>query len=109
MPRTFGLFILVFAILLVACQPTSTPTIELTSPGTGSTPRTQTQSTATGVSPEETLPDVEHTAETSPGCTVVTRRGQPTPVSAFRVIDDLDHLLGDRQAQITVIEYSDFQ
>lgn len=113
-------FILLAALLLAACQPAAQPaSTETSEPDlfetqASATPEEKTQSTATMpaevVEGTATSPSGEIAAEpNTQGCTVVTRRGEPTPVSPFQPVSAEDHVSGPESARITIIEYSDFQ
>lgn len=107
-------------LLLAACQPAAQPVTsdtsepELFETAASPTPTDSTQATAAppddpaGATPTS-LPDEIAADPDTQGCTVVSRRGEPTPVSPFRAVEPDDHVLGPESARITIIEYSDFQ
>jgi cyclophilin family peptidyl-prolyl cis-trans isomerase/protein-disulfide isomerase len=93
-------------LFLVACQPAVAPSPAATQTGEGyKLPTLAPTSTS--------LPDATPTEDlvltAGEGCTVVTQRDQPTPVSPFRAIDDSDWSVGPAEAAVTFIEYTDFQ
>jgi cyclophilin family peptidyl-prolyl cis-trans isomerase/protein-disulfide isomerase len=105
-------------LLLAACQPAAAPvatntgepaptnTVSEETPDDGAVESYTTETAE--ITPAET--SGAETAEVSTqGCTVVTRRGEPTPISPFRAVDASDHISGPESAKITIIEYSDFQ
>jgi hypothetical protein len=84
------------ALALAACSPAAIPAPSA-SPPAGAT------FTPPPVAPAPT----RDTANL--GCTVVTRRNQPTAASPFPPVTTADWSLGPANAAVTLIEYSDFQ
>lgn len=88
------------ALALAACSPATTPAPDASPP---TQPPAGPTFTPRSVSPAQT----GDTANL--GCTVVTRRNQPTAASPFPPVTTADWSLGPANAAVTLIEYSDFQ
>lgn len=99
---TACLFLL--ALLISACGGASSPVSSSTSSADESN-QTTTANTSTPTKAE--TGDLQLTA----GCTVVSQKLEPAPtqVSLFPPVDDQDWIKGAADAEITLIEYGDFQ
>lgn len=117
MRKALILLSLVVLLLLAACQPSTpaaTETLEATqtSAPPSDTPEGSLEgfaATEPAAPPAASPADTETASLSTQGCTVVTRRGEPTPVSPFQPVTEADHLLGPESARVTILEYSDFQ
>jgi hypothetical protein len=113
MKKSIWLISLTAVILLAACQPTATQTpgvtLEEEPTITATLKESSTEEEPTATSSIEVTAESSEPVEVSLGCTVETRRGEPTPESLFRAVEDIDHVLGSDTAKVTFIEYSDFQ
>jgi hypothetical protein len=87
------------ALALAACRPSATPA----PPSSPVVPPPGLTFTPASGAPAPT----RDTANL--GCTVVTRRNQPTAASPFPPVTTADWSLGPANAAVTLIEYSDFQ
>jgi protein-disulfide isomerase len=108
------------ALVLAGCIPelTSTPTLTPVTQATAMlTPVTQATATltqTTQVNPAPTaalsLP-AEVALAPSQGCTVITQKPTPGPTaeSVFPPVSDTDWVKGPASAQVTILEYSDYQ
>jgi di/tricarboxylate transporter len=111
---TFAAILLVF--VLAACTPLSTPTsaiMALTATSTGKLAGITPENYGTKKAPATTV--VAATRDNIANCTVVSSIF-PTPnptqaaqVSLFKPVSDSDYILGNKEASITFLEYSDFQ
>lgn len=113
MDKKIWLFAVIAVILLGACQPAATQIPSVTPEEAPASTATLTEESAfeepTATDFADVTAEASATVEVSLGCTVVTQRGQPTPESLFRTIEDIDHVLGPNDARVTFMEYSDFQ
>lgn len=115
--RKISVFVLVLVMLniLAACQssPTATPEQVLQPTSSPTSTREQGSVATSTLTPSSEVSGTDVPAGEEAGstaaCTVVTRRGEPTPVSPFQPVDGQDHVLGPEDAKVTFIEYSDFQ
>jgi hypothetical protein len=99
-----SIFLILLGILITACGGASTPQSDAATPTEVSrvTPPTQA-STPTMLEPGD--------LQLTTNCTVVSRRPTPGPTeqSLFPPVDEDDWVKGAKDAQVTIIEYSDFQ
>lgn len=104
--------LLIASLVLVACQPdTPRPLVEA-SPTDTNQPPVEIYTTNDELTHAPTQPpNIETVGETAPGCTVVSPRptAGPTQESIFYPIGEDEWVTGPEDAQITLIEYSDFQ
>jgi hypothetical protein len=111
---TFAALLLV--LVLAACTPLKTPngaikasTATSTGKLAGITPK------VTGASPNAPSTTLAATTDSNANCTVVSsifptpNPTQASQVSLFKPVSDSDHILGNKEASITFLEYSDFQ
>lgn len=101
--RVSILFILL-SVLIAACGGASTPKSSAATPTEVSRDAPPTLvSTPTLLSPAD--------LQLTTNCTVVSRRPTPGPTeqSLFPPVDEDDWVKGEEDAQVTIIEYSDFQ
>ena len=97
------IFILL-SLLITACRGASTPTNDATTPPEANREAPSTQT----ASPTILTPgDLQLTTN----CTIVSRRPTPGPTqqSLFPPVSEEDWVKGSEDAQVTFIEYSDFQ
>jgi di/tricarboxylate transporter len=104
---TFAAILLV--LVLAACTPLSTPAgaiIASTATSTGK---------LVGITPKGPSTTAAATSDSNANCTVVSsifptpNPTQATQVSLFKPVSDSDYILGNKEASITFLEYSDFQ
>ncbi len=112
MHKTILFLLVLMALVLGACSPAATATPAAETPA--ELPETSEPfGTATASDPLPTATTASETGANSfdltAGCTVVSRRSEPTPESLFRLADETDQALGPADARVTIIEYSDFQ
>jgi hypothetical protein len=107
------LWLLFFALswLVTACQGAATPRTQVESPP----PPVAADSSPSPTSTQTETPTGEPTSGVSTGsetqCTLVSLRPTPGPTEAslFPPVSDSDWVEGPASAEITFIEYSDFQ
>lgn len=107
MPKYILLILIVIALGLSACQGQSPASPTTVSP-TSAMPPTATQA-AQAITSTETVE--QSLAAAPPGCTVISPPNTPGPTeqSVFPPVSENDWVIGPENAEITLIEYSDFQ
>ncbi len=107
MPKYTLILLIVIALGLTACQGQSQTSPTAVSP-TVAIPPTATQAADAPTSTETVDQSV---VGAPPGCTVISPPPTPGPTeqSAFPPVSEKDWMIGPEDAEITLIEYSDFQ
>jgi hypothetical protein len=107
MPKYTLILLTVIALGLTACQGQSqtSPTAAL------STSTMQPTATQAAEAPTSTETVDQSLAGAPPGCTVISPPNTPGPTeqSVFPPVSEKDWSFGPEDAEITLIEYSDFQ
>ena len=114
--RHLIILIILVALLLTGCQQAASPTapdrVETLSPVPQTTRAiTQPEPSAAVIATENSAPVETTTAQQLAGCTMISPRPTPGPtqLSIFPPPGAQDWVYGAEAAQVTLIEYSDFQ
>jgi hypothetical protein len=110
MRKSFLTVLLLIAVLVTGCQANNTASNNATQE------QVQAFSSATpeeiaAVTPASPALEQSPVPTTPPGCTVISPKPTPGPTeqSVFPPVDDADWQFGPRDAEITFVEYGDFQ
>jgi hypothetical protein len=107
MKKTALFVIVLLALVLTACQSAGlSPTVE---EAFGATSVQTEQPVATAADPTTSGPTISPTGQVGPAqCTVVSSLADSAE-SAYPPVSDGDWITGPESADVTIIEYSDFQ
>ena len=115
MARKLLILAVLLAVILAACQsaavsPTTSPPedtdVELDTPRAAASPTVEIAPTAT-----QEASDDQVSSSDEANCTVVSRQPTPGPTeqSLVPLVSDTDWTHGPEDAEVTIIEYGDFQ